>query len=40
MTALSSAEPGNEAGWPFGELSDGEQLPVGTTAQWALPSGA
>jgi len=40
MTALSSAEPGNEAGWPFGELSDGEHLPAGTTAQWALPSGA
>ena len=28
--------PDNEAGWPFGELSDSGQLPDGTTAQWAL----
>jgi hypothetical protein len=28
--------PDNEAGWPFGELSDGQDIPDGTTASWAL----
>jgi hypothetical protein len=28
--------PDNEAGWPFGELSEQEQIPEGTTASWAL----
>lgn len=28
--------PDNEAGWPFGGLSDDERIPEGTTASWAL----
>jgi len=36
MGTVPPVLPDNEAGWPFGELSDDEQLPDGTTAPWAL----
>ena len=36
MGTVPPVLPDNEAGWPFGELSDDEQLPGGTTAPWAL----
>jgi hypothetical protein len=34
--ALPPVMPDNEAGWPFGDLPAGQQVPAGTTASWAL----
>jgi hypothetical protein len=34
--ALPAVLPDNEAGWPFGDLPAGQDIPEGTTAEWAL----
>ncbi|HMH89782.1 MAG TPA: hypothetical protein VK586_01725 [Streptosporangiaceae bacterium] len=36
MLALPPVLPDNEAGWPFGDLPAGQDIPEGTTASWAL----